>query len=83
MALEKELETYKIKLPELLACEGEGKFALIHGDQLIDVFGTYEDAIKDGYAKFRLEPFLVKRIESCESVHFVSRLVTCPTSLAR
>lgn len=83
MALEKELETYKNKLPELLACEGEGKFALIRGDQLIDVFGTYEDAIKDGYAKFKLEPFLVKRIESTESVHFVSRLITCPTSLAR
>ncbi len=83
MALEKELETYKSKLPELLANAGEGKFALIHADQLVDVFGTYEDAIKDGYAKFKLEPFLVKQIESVENVHFVSRLLTCPTSLAR
>lgn len=83
MALEKELQTYKNKLAELLANEGEGKYALIHGEQLINVFGTYEDAIKEGYAKFKLEPFLVKQIESIESVHFVSRLLTCPTSLAR
>jgi hypothetical protein len=83
MALEKELETYKSKLPELLANEGEGKFALIHADQLVDVFGTYEDAIKDGYARFKLEPFLVKQIESIENIHFVSRLLTCPISLAK
>ena len=83
MALEKELQTYKNKLAELLANEGEGKYALIRGDELINVFGTYEDAIKEGYAKFKLEPFLVKQIESIESVHFVSRLLTCPTSLAR
>jgi hypothetical protein len=83
MALERELETYKSKLPELLANDGEGKFALIHGDQLADVFGTYEDAIKEGYARFKLEPFLVKQVQAIESVHFVSRLVACPTSLVR
>jgi hypothetical protein len=80
MALEKELETYKRKLAELLANEGEGKFALIHGDDVVDVFGTYEDAIKEGYAKFSLQPFLVKQIEATERVHFVSRLLPCLTS---
>ena len=73
MALEKELETYKTKLPELLA--EEGKFVLIHGDQVVDVYGTYEDAIKAGYKKFQLEPFLVQKIEVIEQVQFVSRLL--------
>ncbi len=71
MALEKELETYKNKLPELKA--NEGKFVLIKGDQIIDVFSTYEDAIKEGYSKFKLEPFLVKQIHAIVQVQFVSR----------
>lgn len=72
MALEKELQTYEAKLPELK--EHEGKFALIHGEDLVDVFGTYEDALKQGYAKFALGPFLVKQIHATEQVQFISRL---------
>jgi hypothetical protein len=73
MALEKELETYKAKLPELTALEG--KFVLIHGDELVDTFTSYEDAIKEGYARFKLSPFLVKQIRSIEQVQFISRFV--------
>jgi hypothetical protein len=65
MALEKELEVYRSKLPELKA-EYEGKFVLIHGDQVVDFFSTYEDAIKAGYSKFGLEPFLVKQVHAVE-----------------
>jgi len=79
MALEKELETYREKLPELKT--HEGKFVLIHGDDVVDVFSSYEDAIKQGYARFKLEPFLVKRISSIEQVQFISRFVD-PLSLA-
>jgi len=61
MALERELAAYKLKLPELAA--HEGKWALFHGDDFVDVFGTYEDAIKAGYRNFKLEPFMVKRVE--------------------
>ena len=78
MALEKELQTYKAKLPELIA--DEGKFVLIHGDDVVDVYGTYEDAIKAGYGKFQLQPFLVKQIQSVEQIQFVSRFVPCHTS---
>jgi hypothetical protein len=73
MALEKELATYKSKLPELT--ESEGKFVLIHGDDVVDTYTSYEDAIKDGYARFKLEPFLVKQIHAIEQVQFVSRFV--------
>jgi hypothetical protein len=77
MALERELEFYREKLPTLIADNNEGKFVLIHGNEIVDVFGTYEDAIKDGYAKFGLSPFLVKKIQAIEQVQFISRLVPC------
>jgi len=76
MALEREQETFKRKLPELK--EAEGKFALIQGDDFVGVFGTYEDAMAAGYQKFELNPFLVKQIQAVEQVHFVTRLLDSP-----
>ena len=62
MALDLELETYHRELPKLIADSNEGKFVLVRGEAVIDVFGTYEDAIKEGYTRFGLESFLVKQI---------------------
>ena len=73
MSLEKELETYKTKLAELK--ENEGQFVLIHGEEVAGIFTSYEDAIKIGYEKFKLSPFLVKRIQTVEQVQFISRLI--------
>jgi hypothetical protein len=71
MALEKELETYRSKLPELTT--HEGKFVLIHGTDIVDFFSTYEDAIKSGYQKFGITPFLVKKVATSEPMFFISR----------
>ena len=73
MALEKELATYRAKLPTLKQQEGE--FVLISGEDVIDFFSTYEDAIKAGYQKFKLEPFLVKRVHATEPVFFITRSI--------
>ena len=73
MALEKELATYQANLPELK--QHEGKFVLIHGEQIIDTFNSYEDAIKAGYKQFNLEPFLVKQIQTIEPVFCFSRYI--------
>ncbi len=83
MALEKELETYKQKLPELLA--EEGKFVLIQDSEVVGIYTSYEDAIKEGYSKFGPnKPFLVKRIQSMDQVHFISRFVEpCHTFQSR
>lgn len=82
MALEKELETYKAKLPELAA--NEGKFVVIQGDQIAGMYETYADAIKKGYEEFGLKPFLVKQIQAVERVQFISRFVDpCRTSLSK
>jgi len=80
----KNLRFYKSKLPELAA--NEGKYVLIHDDSIIDVYGTYEDALKEGYGRFHLEPFLVKQIHAMEQVQSISRLLStqpCHTSPAR
>ena len=71
MPLEIELETYRRKRPELK--EHEGKFVLINGEEIVDFFSTYEDAIKAGYQRFKLEPFLVKQVHAAEPVFFISR----------
>jgi hypothetical protein len=76
MALEVELETYRRKLHELTA--DEGKFALVRGQDLAGVFGTYEDALTEGYRRFGLDPFLIQQIETVEQVQFVSRLFDLP-----
>ena len=73
MPLEKELETYKQKLPELK--ESEGKYVLIQDATVVDVFTSYDDAIKAGYQRFGLKQFLVKQVQSIEQVQFVFRLV--------
>jgi hypothetical protein len=71
MALEKELATYKRKLDEFLP--DEGKYVLIHGDDVAGIWETYEDALQAGYQKYALSPFLVKRIEWAETVQNFTR----------
>ena len=76
-----ELAIYEKHLPTLLA--EEGKFALVVGEELVGVFGTYEDALKVGYQKAQLKPFLVKKISGTETIAYFSRDLTapsCPTS---
>jgi hypothetical protein len=79
MALEQEIATYRSKIGTLK--EHEGKFVLIQGDQVIDFFSTYEDAIKSGYQRFKLDPFLVKQVAATEPVFFLTRSVV-PTRIA-
>jgi hypothetical protein len=71
MALEKELATYQAKLAELK--RHEGKYVLIQGDQVVDTFTSYEDALKEGYKRFGLTPFLVKQILAIEPVFCFTR----------
>lgn len=77
--LAKELETYKTLLPSLT--KEEGKFALIHGEELVGVYEGYQDALLIGYERFGVNPFLVKKISAVEQVQFFSRdlLTECLT----
>lgn len=75
-ALELEIATYKRVLPTLT--NDEGKFVLIRRDEVVDKFDSYEDALKVGYAKFGLEPFLVKQISQVEQVANFTRRYLAP-----
>ena len=75
--LANELATYRERFPELQA--HEGKFVLIHDAEIGGIFETYADALKIGYEKYKLEPFLVKKISATEIAQFITRHVTpCP-----
>ena len=69
VALEREYKTFKEHLTELLA-KGEGKFVLIKGDAIVDVFTSYEDSLKEGLARFGNVPFFIKEISREEDVNF-------------
>lgn len=71
--LERELATYNENLPGLL--QHEGKYVLIQGQRVVDVFATYQDALRQGYRQFGLDPFMVKQILSAERVHFLTRAI--------
>jgi hypothetical protein len=75
MALEKEIATYDRKKPELLA--NEGKFVLIHGDDVAGIWDTWEEALGAGYDKFGLKPFMVKQIEAVETIIDFRRPYPC------
>lgn len=74
MALEREMATYRKNLPEW--SEHNGRFVLIKSEDVIDFFSSYDDAIKAGYQRFGLEPFLVKQVSTVEHVQYVTRLVS-------
>jgi hypothetical protein len=69
--LQKEVETYNAKLPELMG--SIGKFVLIKADAVEGIYDTYADALKIGYERFKLEPFMVKQIAPAEQVQFFTR----------
>jgi len=59
--LKKELQTYEVKKSELIG-KSKGKFVLIKDNQVVDVFDTKIDGIRQGYERFGNVPFLVKEI---------------------
>jgi hypothetical protein len=83
--LERELRTYRDRLPELV--QHAGKYVVIQNGDVIDVFAAYGDALRDGYRRFGLDPFLVKQILIPEPVHFFTRVLqparTKPAEAAR
>ncbi|MFO8013430.1 MAG: hypothetical protein R6X20_09010 [Phycisphaerae bacterium] len=64
--LSEEQGTYEARKDELLA-RAAGKFALIKGREVVDVFDSAEDAIRHGYERFGNVPFLVKQIVEVET----------------
>lgn len=74
-SLETELKTFEEHRERLLGT-ATGKFVLIRGTEVIGVYDSKPDAIRQGYQQFGNVPFLVKQITEVDTpVDFVSNLL--------
>ncbi len=75
MALEQEIQQYRLHLADILGETGEniGKYVVIKADQIQGILPTYEEALKVGYDRNGLTSFLVKKIERVEPVMYFAR----------
>jgi len=60
-ALRDEIEFFEKSLPEWMK-QHRGKYALVKGHELVDVFDTAENAYVSGVERFGNVPFLVRLI---------------------
>ena len=76
MSLEAELAAYEANLPTLLAHEGSwcvvGRDGGHEGEWFLTYpFVAWEDALRAGYEKFGLGPFLVRQILKEQPIHHI------------
>jgi hypothetical protein len=73
MNFQRELETYQANLMDLM--DNVGEFVVIRDSDIIGPFDAYEKALKEGYDRFGVVPFLVKEIHppAAEPIHYFSR----------
>src|SRR4051794_30704066 len=64
--LGREWDFFRRELPRLLAEGHEGEFALLKGEEVVGLYPTRDNALRAGYHKFLLEPFLVHAIRTEE-----------------
>jgi hypothetical protein len=73
--LDKELETFEKHKADLVG-RAKGKFVLIKGEEIVGVFETQGDAVRQGYERLGNVPFLVKEIAELEyAQNFTSNLL--------
>ena len=73
--LEVETNTYEQHKEKLLGTS-EGKFVLIHGSDVVDIYDSKWDAIRQGYKQFGNVPFLVKQVVEVETLqNYTSNLL--------
>ena len=74
VSFEKELHTYESNRQRLIGTWG--KFVPIRGSEIVNVFDSQLDAMRQGYERFGNVPFLVKQILEVETPqHFTSDLI--------
>ncbi|WP_406238216.1 hypothetical protein ACF3NX_12695 [Acetobacter orientalis] len=72
--LAEELKTFEDKVAPQK--DKEGKYAVVHGSDVLGFFNDYEDAMSAAYRAYGLEPFLVKQVSSAPDIaHYTRDLV--------
>lgn len=69
--LKDEMLAFEAQKERLLAT-ASNRWVLIRGERVIGLYDTEHQAMTEGYRQFLDRPFLVKRIERVERVHFIS-----------
>lgn len=73
IALQTEIEAFE-RLSVSLLDRAAGKYALVKGSDLVGIFGSEMEAIRDGYRLFGNEAFLVKHIVVADAPMFFTSL---------
>jgi hypothetical protein len=68
-----EMATYREHLPELLRRQ-EGQFILITGTDVLGVSPDGSAAMREGYHRFGIVPFLVRQIAASEPAVYLSNV---------
>jgi hypothetical protein len=69
-ALAEEMMTYRDHLPELLRGQ-EGRYVLIKGREVVGVFTDRSAALREGYLRWGVVPFLVRQISASGPVVYL------------
>ncbi len=81
MALEMEMARYrKLMADHDRVQEHHGQYTLIQKEDVVGFFSSFDDALREGYRRFKPGSFLVKQVSAIDEVHFVSRFAPCLTS---
>jgi hypothetical protein len=73
-ALAEERATYRDHRSELVR-EHEGQFVLIKGHNVVGVFSDRSAALREGYRRFGVVPFLVRQVAASEPVVYLPNVV--------
>ena len=71
--LAEEISTYKARLPEWI--EHEDRFVLIKDSEVNGFFDDYEQALRAGYQRYGLCPFLVKQVHQHPKPLMITRMI--------
>lgn len=73
-ALAGDLATYRAHLADM-AKEHEGEYVLIREGEIIGFFPDFSAAVREGYRRFGLVPFLAKEVTAIEPVYYIPNVV--------
>ena len=72
MPLEQEICAFDANREKLLA-EHKGEFVLIKGSEIIGIYPTYGDALREGYHRFGEGEFLAQEITGADAINTITR----------
>lgn len=71
--LAEEMATFRVQLPELIE-RHEAEYVLIKGTQVVGLFHDRSQALREGYRRFGVAPFLVRQITASETVVYLANV---------